>query len=144
MFTISLSLSAICAEILAESALRHHLQPSTPAPLTSDSTDALRTLITAAFASICTDLGPLAVSADISSGGELLQLTIDGNPQSAQQLRLAIEHLLALRVMTRAYASADSSLAASLSSSAASLLRSLAATISSSAPDIPVITPRFY
>ncbi len=149
--TISLSLTAICREILAESALRHHLQPDTPAPLTSDSTDALRILVEAAFASLCVDLAPLIESSSISDDGEILTLIFSGDPGCATELRRAIEHLMALRVMSRAYSSADPTLATTLSTRAAMLLRSLSShnslsfsLSSSSASLLPVIPSRPY
>lgn len=142
--TISLSLTAICREILAESALRHHLQPDTPAPLTSDATDALRILIHSAFASLCIDISPLIESASVSDDGEILTLTFCGDSACAAELRRSIEHLMALRVMSRAYSSADPSLAATLSSRAAMLLRSLPAAADSSSVAIPVIPSRPY
>lgn len=144
---ISLSLTAICREILAESALRHHLMPETPAPLTADSTDALRILVEAAFASLCVDLAPLIIESSVSDDGEILRLTFQGDPACASELRRSIEHLMALRVMSRAYASADPTLATTLSSLAAMLLRSLSSSPSlsqSRSSPVPVIPPCHY
>ncbi len=116
--TISLSIDAICAEILAESAMRHYLRADRPEPLTPDRRVALRQLITGAFASTALEMSPYATEATEMPDGDTLRLEIRGDPDAAPQIRRSIEHIIALRVMARVYAAVDASLSARLAANA--------------------------
>lgn len=142
---ISLSTEAIRKEILAESALRHFVRPEQPAPLTHDRDAALRELITATFATLCMELGPMLTASSADTDGEILTLTLEAEPASAPQLRKAVEHLIATRVMARIYASTDATHADTLTDRAATTLRTLATQTSRlTSPTLPTITPNLY
>lgn len=116
--TISLSIDAICAEILAESAMRHYLRNDRPEPLTPDRREALRQLITGTFASTALEMHPYVTEAIEMTDGDTLHLEIRSDPDAAPQIRRSIEHIIALRVMARVYAAVDASLSARLADNA--------------------------
>lgn len=133
MTTISLSLAAICSDILAESALYHHINPDKPTPLTSDNVSLLRQLVSGEFANLCLELSPVVDSTTVSPDGEIMQITFNCHPAHAGELRRSIERLLALRVMVRGYASAVPSQSAALKVSATAMYDAVSAQVADSA-----------
>lgn len=112
---ISLSLDAIIAQILAESALRFLGSESAPELLNSDQSKALETLVRARFNLSCLDLLPIID--DLNDGAEenLRTMSIEVRsiePATAVVLRLALEHCIAIGTLSYIYSDSASSASA--------------------------------
>ncbi len=105
--SIALSHENIVRTVLAESALRHHLDASRPPLLTPDQNAAVLQLAAGEIARVAMALGAgLTVDGDISA----LSLEIPSG-SSPGALRSMIEQAVGAAVMKHAYAQVDSSVA---------------------------------
>ncbi len=116
---LSLSVDSIADEVLAESALRHHLSPDHAPVLSRDRIGALRLMIHAAFSRLClrlmgciTDCSCGCTGAGNEDEGVLLSLTIEHEPTPTAMMWVhALEHSVAMDVMCEAMCGVDSVLA---------------------------------
>lgn len=104
--TITLSLDAILAHILAESAIRYTLHDQAPKLLTADNTLALESLVRARFSIACLDLLPILEDLDDGQSTGSRQLTArlhSVDSATAIVLQHALEHSIAIGTLADIY-----------------------------------------
>lgn len=106
---ISLSIEAIRAQVLAQTALRSHMSDYYPPMLAEEHEEYLSRLARGAFGQVCLAIAPMLTDCEVGDDGEdLMQLEIDdciaGNPVA---LRLLIEHAVAAKMLSQIYSGTD-------------------------------------
>lgn len=104
--SITISLTAVIKEILAQSALRHVLRNDVPGLLCRDQEPALRKLLDGVLARIILQLGIDSYD-DMPPDSDLFHFEIPAVLSNASLFRALIEQAAANHVLATAYASAD-------------------------------------
>lgn len=145
MITLSVSISAVTAQVLAQAALRYHAGRPQPGLLSDDRAPAIECLIRAAAAMVCTAMMPEIIgcpdfeTSPGDSGSDLMQFelrdTCGANPVA---LRLLTEHALYAHTLAEIYAGTDEEASATFAADFNAALRKI-----SDAVRRPCTTTRF-
>lgn len=103
---LKLNVSVVADEVLAETALRHHLSADKEPVLSRDRFEALVLMIRASFARMCVRMMGCVV--DCAFDDELLELDVEHGPTaSALTWATALQHALAMDVLGEALGGID-------------------------------------
>ena len=134
--SIAISVSAIVGNLLAETALRHHLSPDRPPLLTRDQTAALRRLAASETAAIAAAVGASVNPPDDDSDIIALEVAVPASASPAT-LRALVEKTIGARITATAYAGTDSRTAAASRATATESLGAMRALLSAPAAISP-------
>ena len=103
---LRLNVKVVADEVLAETALRHHLSTDKEPVLSRDRLDALVLMIRASFARMCVRM--MGCVTDCSFDDELLTMDVEHEPTaSALMWANALQHALAMDVLGEALSGID-------------------------------------
>lgn len=107
---ISLSIHAITAQVLAQTALRSHLRDYYPPMLHPEHADQIPPMVRGAMGEVCLAMAPWLADCDLGEETEsdLMQLDFDENCRcNLIALRLQIEHAIVARMLAAIYSGTD-------------------------------------